>query len=260
MSSIALPDIDRLTGHVARAIDSASEGFEPFHHLRFVDFFPADVYAAMLEAMPAAPEYGLMSGRARLARARDGGHARTKVDLFPEGLMHLAPGKRSVWDAVGRTLRSNDVREAWTRRLAPGLEKRFGARHSEVKMYPVPLLTRDLPGYRIGVHADTPRKGMTIQIYLPGDHTIKHVGTVFNRREGDGYREAARMSFSPNSGYAFAVTPDSYHSVDIVGAEVRTRDSILLNYFVDETLPQVVRNRCKRLGNLARTLGWRRAQ
>ena len=41
------------------------------------------------------------------------------------------------------------------------------------------------------------------------------------------------MSFAPNSGYAFAVGTDTWHSADAVGPEVKTRDSILLTYFVD---------------------------
>ena len=61
--------------------------------------------------------------------------------------------------------------------------------------------------------------------------------------------DAVRLPFWPNSGYAFAVGDDTYHSVDTVGPEVRTRDSIILTYFVDRTLVQVAHNRWKRFGN-----------
>jgi hypothetical protein len=57
------------------------------------------------------------------------------------------------------------------------------------------------------------------------------------------------MKFLPNTGYAFAVDKDTYHSVDTVGPEVNTRDSILLTYFVDKTPLQILRNRGRRLGN-----------
>ena len=57
------------------------------------------------------------------------------------------------------------------------------------------------------------------------------------------------MRFAPNTGYAFAVGDDSYHSADPVGPEVTTRDSILLTYFVDAGLMRFFRNRGKRLGN-----------
>ena len=42
-----------------------------------------------------------------------------------------------------------------------------------------------------------------------------------------------KKSFAPNTGYAFAVDRDTHHSVDTVGPEVKTRDSILLTYYVD---------------------------
>jgi hypothetical protein len=57
------------------------------------------------------------------------------------------------------------------------------------------------------------------------------------------------MRFAPNSGYAFAVGDDTWHSADPVGPEVKTRDSILLTYFVDSGALRILRNRGKRFGN-----------
>jgi len=254
-------NIGRTIEHVVGSIDAAEERREPFHHLQLVRVFPADVYAGMLEAMPESGDYGEMSGRARDARATDGSAARTKVDLFPEGMLRLNKQKKVVWDAIGHVLRATPVRDAFVRKLAPGLERRFGSRFKAVGMYAVPILTRDLPGYQIGIHSDTLWKGITVQIYLPRDDSITHIGTVFHSRNPDAsYRVALRMPFSPNSGYAFAVGSDTHHSVDTVGPEVRTRDSILVNYFVDDTLMQVAKNRSKRLGNFMRGLGWRQAE
>ena len=55
--------------------------------------------------------------------------------------------------------------------------------------------------------------------------------------------------FAPNSGYAFAVSDDSWHSADVVHERIRTRDSILLTYFVDRGIVRILRNRGKRIGN-----------
>ena len=54
-----------------------------------------------------------------------------------------------------------------------------------------------------------------------------------------------QMKFSPNTGYAFAVADDTWHSADKVGPEVKTRDPILLTYFVDKGLLRLLRNRGK---------------
>lgn len=244
--------VARTIEHVCRSIDTAAEDREPFGHLRLANVFPEDVYAAMLETMPAREDYRSMSGRAKSTE----GSNRTKLDLVPEWIAKLPPRKRPVWEVVGKALRSPEVREAFRRRLAAGLERRFGADYVTAGMYPIPILTRDVPGYRIGIHPDTKWKGMTIQLYLPRDKSIEHVGTIFHKRDSDGkYQVTTRMPFVPNTGYAFAVGPDTYHSADKLGPEVTTRDSILLTYFVDRTFFNKVHNRGKRFGNylLAKT-------
>ena len=62
-------------------------------------------------------------------------------------------------------------------------------------------------------------------------------------------KKVAQMQFIPNSGYAFSVSDYSWHSADPVGSEVKTRDSILLTYFVDSGPLRVLRNRGKRFAN-----------
>ena len=243
-------DLNRIIDHVAAAIDASPQGRDPFYHLQLVNIFPPDLYAQMMDAMPVASDYRAMSGRTKSTRTMNGGGTRVKIDLFPEYIRHLPPEKRKVWKVVGKALCSKKVREAFRRRLAPGLERRYGPSYKRVGMYPIPILTRDVPGYKIGIHPDTHWKGMTIQLYLPRDNSIKHVGTIFHSRNADKtYNKASQMSFSPNTGYAFAVDKDTYHSVDTVGPEVNTRDSILLTYFVDKNPLQILRNRGKRLGN-----------
>lgn len=236
--------------HAVGAVNAAAEHREPFHHLQLADFFPRDIYSAILDGMPAREDYRRMSGRAKYTRTSDGSGTRTKIDLFPEYIRHLPREKKAVWSAVSRALCSPELREAFKARLAPSLEKRFGPAFRKVGMYPIPILTRDVPGYRLGIHADARGKGITVQLYLPRDRSVDHLGTVFHESIGENaYRRAYQMPFSPNTGYAFAVGDDTYHSVDTIGPQVQTRDSILLTYFVDDTALQIVRNRAKRFGN-----------
>ncbi|HUL94530.1 MAG TPA: hypothetical protein VLT89_00895 [Usitatibacter sp.] len=248
-------DTARTIEHVVHAIESAPEGREPFFHLRLAAVLPDDIYAAMLEAMPVPADYRPMSGRAKSSRNGAETDVRTKIDLLPEQIRLLPRAKRPVWQVVGDALTSAPVREAFRKRLSPGLAERFGDEYTGVDMYPIPILTRDVAGYQIGVHPDTKWKGMTIQIYLPRDRSIEHVGTLFHRKSatpGQKYDRVSQVPFAPNSGYAFAVGKETYHSVDTVGPEVTTRDSILLTYFLDKTFVQVVQNRAKRLGNFLR--------
>ena len=138
------------------------------------------------------------------------------------------------------------------RRLAPALERRFGSGYKEIGMFPIPILTRDVPNYHIDPHTDTRWKGITVQFYLPPDDTTRHIGTLFLEclsREEKKFKRVKQMPFSPNSGYAFAVGSDTWHAADPVGSEVKTRDSILHTYFVDSGLLRILRNRGRRIGN-----------
>jgi hypothetical protein len=243
-------DVKALTEAVVASIDAGRAVERPFFHLEFDRVFPDDVYARMIAAMPAARDYRPLPGRNGGNLLEDGNSTRVKIDLFPEYIRHLAPEKLPVWDLVGRALTSGAAQAAFVRRLAPGLERRFGKKFADVGMYPIPVLTRDIPGYVIAPHTDTSWKGITVQFYLPRDASATHIGTIFHDRLPDGsLPKAARMKFAPNTGYAFAVGDNTWHSADPVGAEVETRDSILLTYFVDAGLLRLLRNRGKRIGN-----------
>jgi len=173
-----------------------------------------------------------------------------KIDLFPEYIRNLPAEKRALWDVVGRALCSEPVKQAFIRRLAPGLSKRFGKEFAAVGMYPIPILTRDIPGYMIPPHTDTRWKGITVQLYLPETDANTDIGTIFHDVLPDGSKpKVTQMRFAPNSGYAFAVGQDTWHSADPVHDRVKTRDSILLTYFVDQGMLKIMRNRGKRVGN-----------
>jgi len=242
--------IDSLSQFVVASVDGARASEAPFHHLVLDRVFPDDVYAAMLAAMPVGSDYRPMSGRSRGLDATDGTHTRVKIDLFPEYIHHLTPEQRGVWDIVGRALCAAPVKAAFVRRLAPPLSGRFGADFARAGYYPVPTLTRDIPGYHIPPHPDTTWKAISVQLYLPRDATTPHIGTNFHERLSDGsLPKRAQMKFAPNTGYAFAVGENTWHSADPVGPEVKTRDSILLTYFVDGGVLRYLRNRGKRVGN-----------
>jgi hypothetical protein len=251
--------VEHLSQFVASSVRTGRASDTPFHHLIFDRFFPDDVYDQMLAAMPLASDYRSMSGRSKRHDLADGTHTRVKIDLFPEYIRFLPPAKRAIWDVVGRALCSQRVKQTLIEGLAPGLRRRFGANFSNVGMYPIPVLTRDIPGYRIPPHPDTRWKGITVQLYLPPDETTSHVGTIFHERLADGSLPIrTQMQFLPNTGYAFAVGEDTWHSADTVGPEVKTRDSILLTYFVDTGLLRLLRNRGKRIGNfLGNEIRWR---
>jgi hypothetical protein len=245
--------VERLSDCIAGSIDAARAVDAPFYHLQLERIFPDDVYASMLAAMPVASDYRPLRGQNSCNVLPDGTPTRVKLDLFPEYIRHLPPEKRAIWDTVGRALCSQTVKAAFVRRLGPALERRFGRDYAKTGMFPIPILTRDVPGYKIDPHTDTRWKGITVQMFLPRDASAPHIGTIFHEQLTDGgLARKAQMKFVPNAGYAFAVGSDTWHSADPVGSEVTTRDSILHTYFVDAGVLRFLRNRGKRVGNFLR--------
>jgi len=241
---------ERLADYVAQSVDNARAVEKPFFHLEFDRVFPDDIYAEILQLKPESRDYRPMHGRSKGHDLEDGTHTRVKIDLFPEYIRNLPAEKKALWDVVGRALTSDKVRQAFMRRLALGLAKRFGKDFAKVGMYPIPILTRDIPGYLITPHTDTHWKGITVQLYLPKDDANTDVGTIFHEVKPDGSKpKHTQMRFAPNTGYAFAVGDDTWHSADPVHDRIKSRDSILLTYFVDSGLLKVLRNRGKRIGN-----------
>jgi hypothetical protein len=66
-----------------------------------------------------------------------------------------------VWDLVSRALCAGT--DAGGIRTASGAERRFGMNFADVGLYPIPILTCDIPGCRITPHTDTHWKGITVQ-------------------------------------------------------------------------------------------------
>src|SRR5579859_3029988 len=144
-------NLGRTIEHIVHAVEVAESHNEPFHYLQLADIFREGLYAAMLDAMPLTEDYRQMWGRTKSTRTVDGGGTRTKIDLFPEYIRHLPAEKKRLWEVIDRALCSKPVREAFKQRLAPGLKQRFGPGYARVGMYPIPILTRDIPGYSIGI-------------------------------------------------------------------------------------------------------------
>ena len=247
-------ELTNLIQAIVLSVDNARAVEAPFYHLEFDRVFPEDIYERILISKPVYEDYRPMSGRSKGHVRADGTATRVKIDLLPELIRKLPAHKRQVWNLVGRALCSQPVKEACIRQLAQPLQKRFGPNFAKKGFYPLPILTRDIPGYEIQPHTDTRWKGITVQFYLPADNDHTNIGTIFHSVAADGtLPKHSKMKFARNGGYAFAVGTDTWHSADPVDDSVDTRDSILLTYFVDSGVLPILKNRSKRFGNFLRS-------
>jgi len=233
---------------LAKVVERAPLRDTPFDHIRLEDVFPAGFYGELLERFPAGTVFHPLHHHDALRP--DGTSRRQRLYLYPESLWRLPRAQRQIWQRIAAALCAPALELAFKRKFRAALEDRFQQPAEGIPLYPVPILVRDLPGYRIGVHADAPIKAITVQFYLPRDGSQMHLGTVFHTdRNADGSDRPMTMPFLPASGYAFAVRrKESWHSVPATTAADGERRSIMLTYYVDQEPRAKLQRRLQRVG------------
>ncbi len=225
---------DALVTRLCTAIDTTTIARSPCTHVYLARPFPDEFYARMLACMPTREAFHEL--RHRDALRADGSSTRLRLYLFPENLWRVRAAQRQLWEQLARALMSPEVQNAFKRKFRESIEARFARDIADLTFYPVPILLRDQPGYRIGIHADTGSKAITVQFYLPADASQRHLGTIFHAgRDGQDATRTTAMDFLPNTGYAFPVVPQSsWHSVAATGTDDGERRSLMLIYYVQE--------------------------
>jgi len=219
---------DALVKRIALRIRAAEIDPVPSANIFVEDMLPQEVYAELLARLPG--DSALDPIDHPHAIADDGRRTRYLLDLTPESLPRLDPEDRPFWEAMIAVFTAPEIADAMIAKFRPELRARFGEAMPE--LVAVPILYRDYPGYRIGIHPDTPKKIATLQFYLPEDDSQIHLGTSFHRRTPGGFERHKTNSFKPNSAYAFVRTDESWHSVDELGAGEKVRNSIALTFYI----------------------------
>ncbi|MBW8744489.1 MAG: FkbM family methyltransferase [Sphingomonas sp.] len=219
---------DELAGRIARRIRAAEIDAVPSANIFIEDMLPQHVYTELLARLPG--DSALDPIDHPQAIADDGRRTRYLLDLTPDSLPRLDPEDRPFWEAMIAVFTAPEIADAMIAKFEPELRARFGEAMPE--LVAVPILYRDYPGYRIGIHPDTPKKIATLQFYLPEDESQIHLGTSFHRRTPGGFERHKTNSFKPNSAYAFVRTEESWHSVDELDACEKVRNTIALTFYI----------------------------
>lgn len=237
---------ETVTQHLVSVVDRSPLRQHPFDHVYMEDLFAPAVYRDMLAAMPAAHRFHQLVHRDALRP--DGSSTRLRMYLYPELLRELPKNQRDVWVPVAEALCAPELESAFKLKFRSALEQRFNKSVDQIRLYPIPILLRDQPGYRIGIHADVPSKAITVQLYLPADASQRHIGTIFHDgREGDAAERTVQMPFMPSSGYAFPVSATkSWHSAAQTSGSDGERVSIMLTYYVAEEPLRLLKLRLRR--------------
>jgi hypothetical protein len=221
---------------------------QPYSHFYIERFFPDEVYADMMRLMPSPKCYKPLAVEKHQNEA--GVSTRDVMALNSESLAQLPTEQRELWGAVSSALASPELKRAVFQKLAKDLAARFRVPESrvpEITSYTRPSLFRDLEGYEIAPHPDGRAKIVTMQLYLPADHSQLNLGTAVYERKLTSvsglfswhgrFRKVKQFAFQPNSGYAFAVSNSigkkSWHGREQLPPGSGVRNSILNIFFAD---------------------------
>jgi hypothetical protein len=149
----------RIERHLIGVIERTPVIDAPFQHMVLDGLWPAADYPALLRALPADAFYRPLKHSDALLP--DGRSARLQFPLLPENIERLPPGPRAFWMDVAQAVCAPRVMDAWKRRFAPVLERVAGRPVAGIRLRPYATLFRDIGGYRISIHPDSPRKAIT---------------------------------------------------------------------------------------------------
>lgn len=217
------------TERIVQAIQAAPLNPRPFNHLVLNRIFAEETFRGLVGRLPQVSLYAEL--RHKDAILPDGSCARLEFLLTEENLRTLEGPCRRFWTDVADALRHPRVKDAFATKFAVDIAGRSIPADARTSLR-ISLL-RDLPGYVIRPHQDAPRKLITAQFYLPADCSQVHLGTSLYRRVGGGLEKLVTLPFVPNTGYAFAVSPDSWHGVDRIPAGEPPRNSLMLIWYLD---------------------------
>lgn len=214
------------------AVEKAELRQHPFDHIYMQPVLNPASYDELLRKMPERRFYRELKHRDALRK--DGTSTRLRMYLFPELLKKLPAAQKQAWMPVAQALRSRALELAFKRKFRSALEERFGKKVEKIGLFPIPILLRDQPGYRIGIHADKDTKAITVQFYLPRDDSQQGIGTIFHEAEtGAGADKTSQMQFLPSSGYAFPVSlTKSWHSAASTTEADGERVSMMVTYYI----------------------------
>tara|TARA_R110000751_G_scaffold23590_2_gene65142 strand:+ start:147 stop:920 length:774 start_codon:yes stop_codon:yes gene_type:complete len=228
--------------NLIEAINKSDYHTDPYEYFYMSSVFSEEFYQEILDSLPEDDGYEHFHHRDASIKDKDG--ATTGLSTRRRAKLNSTFIKKQggVWGRFAKILYSEELKDILFDKFEKSLSAREEALGSGPSVYgakPSVFLFRDKNGYKIAPHPDSAGKAITFQIYLPEDNSHENVGTIINKKvdkkeNGRSCRsmvEHARHKFHRNSGYAFPVNSQSWHSVDTLSAPDFDRNSLMVIYY-----------------------------
>ena len=235
--------------HLAYKIGNTSINNFPFPHIFIKDVFPNDFYSRIQENLPnnnsmtslpdLYPEQpGFMNYKERFA-----------IDFKKiESINKIEKHKQDFWKDIGELFMKGEFANFLRTKFQYYLDMRFKL-ISDLSFQSECLLINDKKNYSLGPHTDSPKKVISLLIYLPKDMEQKQNGTslyipkdpnfISNNKEyghfsHEQFHKVITMPFVPNSAFCFIKTNNSFHGVEKMVMEETDRWLLLFDIFLSE--------------------------
>jgi hypothetical protein len=232
----------------------------PFDHCLLDHTIPPDLYAQMQQHMPPHEEFVPLHSTGRIGKG-----AYPERFIYDPNAMHLlewsSTGQDSSKDPNPRMFLWDDLRVfLLSREFALSLAAPYGKLAAQLRQNPDAwimdtLLIEDLPGYRIGPHADAPHKVLSALFYLGRPPVLRIAGAGMlpgpkfpewgtslyqpndsadvDPQSGRHYEFAdftriATVPYAYNAGLSFLKSNKSWHGVETIPAIEGERRIVLL--------------------------------
>lgn len=213
-------DYEAVKAHVNQRIASMDIQKTPYPHFSVTNLFPDAYYRLMMAMKPDNEELICLdeTGRAK-------GYPERFVMHLDDHLDNLQnPLKRQFWERHREWFCSQDLMVTMVRKFYDELMAR-GLRSLNIESEA--MFMRDFAGYSIGPHTDSPKRLITMMVYLPDDADHAHLGTsVYAPRDVslltagaahhtfDHFNQVGTANYLPNSAFGFLRGDNSFHGVE----------------------------------------------
>lgn len=231
----------RVVEHWLKELKNLPTHDEPCQHIYHDRMWPADVYDDILRLLPKPDSYQPMNLKVWVNA--QGVSTRDRC-ILPEAIEAMDAERAEFWRQIWLALTS----ESFKRMMFAKFEKDIALRLDktsedvgETNVFVNCTVVHDIEDYKIKPHPDGWPTIVTMQFYLPIDMGQEDLGTSFyaerpfwQRPFKGQYREIQRMSFKPNSGYAFVVNDlpgrRSLHGRELIQSGAGERNTILVRW------------------------------
>ncbi|MDP6174865.1 MAG: hypothetical protein QGF09_11920 [Rhodospirillales bacterium] len=228
--------------HAMEAIARSELRLEPYPHIYVEDILPGDFFRVLLEHLPETDCYRPFVESGRVSEDYD--PRRLVIFHHEDDLGRLPVGLAQFWESFFICFHQDDFArtlfEKFSDQLAYLFQPAPGGEVPTIQLHKEVMLIRDLEGYCLGPHTDTPPKVVTVLFYLPKDESRPDLGTAIylpkdrdfalcggEHYSFDEFDHVATQPYVPNRLLSFVCGEQSFHGVEPIKAGQGWRNLIL---------------------------------